>query len=437
MKTSSPLALGFGIVMGCALFNFWRFYGLELAKEEENERVVVEMASGLAPPSWDLDMKTEAHAGQASTNLAGLLKLSEGGGDAGATSPPVESSCNPRVFVSYTSSPWESLWLSNIREWQAKKYVCDALFDQLEDLFKFQWQTCSWYPDGDDGEWCMKDDSLHQLWWNKKEGRTLTFPPPGKSPGPLSPVIPEDPSIFSRFVFKDACKGGEEYTEYIEPLTSHLRHPTSGCGTKFCLPEDCKPNQGGGKYFYDRSWVVPPPRLREGVGKKLYYDAGASTWDGGQGGNSLGYFTTVWARHGVEFDRIEAWEGTTPPPKFYDSVPAAFKDRVFYHQELIASTQGEAGPFVPDVIEEQAEERDYVLWKLDIDSGPVEQGNIDFLLSSPEHLRLIDEVVWEHHVKNYFMPHWDGGIDETKEIGDSYELFLRMRQAGIRAHSWI
>ena len=118
-------------------------------------------------------------------------------------------------------------------------------------------------------------------------------------------------------------------------------------------------------------------------------------------------------------------------------MPAAFKDRVFYHQELIASTQGEAGPFVPDVIEEQAEERDYVLWKLDIDSGPVEQGNIDFLLSSPEHLRLIDEVVWEHHVKNYFMPHWDGGIDETKEIGDSYELFLRMRQAGIRAHSWI
>ena len=40
-------------------------------------------------------------------------------------------------------------------------------------------------------------------------------------------------------------------------------------------------------------------------------------------------------------------------------------------------------------------------------------------------------------MKNYFMPHWDGGVDETKGIGDSYELFLRMRKAGIRAHSWI
>ena len=68
-------------------------------------------------------------------------------------------------------------------------------------------------------------------------------------------------------------------------------------------------------------------------------------------------------------------------------MPADFKDRVFYHQELIASTQGEAGPFVPDVIKGHAEPSDYVLWKLDIDSGPVEQGNIDFLLSSPDHIR--------------------------------------------------
>ena len=140
MKPSSALAMGFGIVMGCALFNFFRFYsdvgGVQPAKELLD---VVDVATGLGPPlSVEKGIKAD---------LGLLLKLGVDANDVGvdisAASPPsIQTStktttskggrCNVRKFVSYTSSPWEEKWLAGIREWQSKKYVCDALFDQPE-----------------------------------------------------------------------------------------------------------------------------------------------------------------------------------------------------------------------------------------------------------------------------------------------------------------
>jgi len=175
--------------------------------------------------------------------------------------------------------------------------------------------------------------------------------------------------------------------------------------------------------------------------KNYYFDAGASSWVAGQGGPSLSYFATVWNRHGIDFDYIEAWEGSTSVDKFYSTVPGQYKDRTHYHQQLIASQPNAANgdPFVPTVIKNTAKKEDYVLFKLDIDSGPVEQGTVDFLLDPlNDELEYIDEFLWEHHVDNYIMNgHWGEGVDYTKTIHDSYQLFLQMRQRGVRAHSWI
>ncbi len=48
----------------------------------------------------------------------------------------------------------------------------------------------------------------------------------------------------------------------------------------------------------------------------------------------------------------------------------------------------------------------------------------------------MDELYWEHHVN--FLPLSDlwntGGL--TKYMNDSIPAFARLRQAGIRAHSW-
>ena len=189
------------------------------------------------------------------------------------------------------------------------------------------WDTCSFFPK--DSKWCMKDDSTHRLWWNSENGRTLTYPPPGHQPGPKQPVIPNDPEIFSKFDFINECDNNAPFSEFIEPLVAHLRHPSSGCATKFCTPASaCAANEGGGKYFVDRSWVIPPPTnpAEEGQ-KKYYFDGGASSWSAGQGGPSLSYFTSIWNRHGIDFDHIEAWEGSTTSAKFYSSVPASYRER--------------------------------------------------------------------------------------------------------------
>ena len=81
-----------------------------------------------------------------------------------------------------------------------------------------------------------------------------------------------------------------------------------------------------------------------------------------------------------------------------------------------------------------------MLFKLDIDSGPVEQGTVDYLLDveNNDSLEYIDEFLWEHHVDNYMMNgHWGNGVDYTRKISDSYQLFLKLRNLGCRAHSWI
>ena len=82
---------------------------------------------------------------------------------------------------------------------------------------------------------------------------------------------------------------------------------------------------------------------------------------------------------------------------------------------------------------------DYVLFKLDIDSGHVEKGTVDHLLSDDnDDLEYIDEFFWEQHVRNYIMaPAWKDTIDKSLGIADSYQYFLRLRQKGVRAHSWI
>jgi hypothetical protein len=103
-------------------------------------------------------------------------------------------------------------------------------------------------------------------------------------------------------------------------------------------------------------------------------------------------------------------------------------------------------PFLPKFIQNHATIRDYVTFKLDIDSPGVEAANIDFLLDTDAnnaHL-WIDELFWEHHIyDNPFMRlYWFGTREERSNLTDqtmigSYKYFLRLRKLGIRAHSWV
>ena len=55
---------------------------------------------------------------------------------------------------------------------------------------------------------------------------------------------------------------------------------------------------------------------------------------------------------------------------------------------------------------------------------------------------LIDEFYFEHHVHNHPLTRrnfgWGPSVQQTNcTVVDSYEVFARLRQLGIRAHSWV
>jgi len=259
---------------------------------------------------------------------------------------------------------------------------------------------------------------------------------------PNRPIVPgpEHEHVVSKFVFDDESTG-ETYDEYIEPLISHLRFPLSHCAV-------FEPSNWHDAYYAwnaveFKGWVIPPPpELR--VTRKLYWDAGASDWVHGKGGPSLKFFYDMWERSGHVFDKVFAYEMTTPVEDFYKTVPADLISRVHYEQCAVVSNPSDetaSSPFLPSAIQRGGTPDDYILFKLDIDSPQIEQGTIDFILNDPDNF--IDEVVWEHHISgNYLMTEgefgWGPAHDQAQvTLRESYDLFLRMRNKGIRAHSWI
>jgi hypothetical protein len=338
-----------------------------------------------------------------------------------------------RHFLKYTSSEWEQLWLDNIAIWEKEKQICQQIQSQVEYLRSFMKVLCTNIYSNTN--WCSVDDSVsRQIWWFNLDTAKILHMPDEPPPAPFDSwkhvyksrsaprsIIPKDKDerVFSRLEFINDYTG-ERYSEYIEPLVSHLRHPLSFC------------HYAVG--YSDRSYIVPPPFVAGNV-KKFYYDAGASQWNAGLGGPSLSFFTKLWRQHGIEFDHIECWEGDTPAEIFKRSVPEDFRSRVTYHQEWIASSPNARGPFLPHIIAQQTSEKDYVLFKLDIDNGKVEKGSVEYLLRHPT---LVDEFVWEHHAGgNYLLEkHWADTVDDLT-VHDSYQYFLKLRQRGIRAHSWV
>jgi hypothetical protein len=123
---------------------------------------------------------------------------------------------------------------------------------------------------------------------------------------------------------------------------------------------------------------------------------------------------------------------------FYATVPDDYKNRTYYYQEYILSSPSMNGTFLPFVMGNMTGLEDYVFFKLDIDSGEIERGTVDFILSSSDDIQHVTEFVWEHHVAgNYIMaPSWGVSV-ENATIYESYNLFLWMRQRGIRAHSYV
>ena len=343
-------------------------------------------------------------------------------------------------FLNYTPSTWEQIWLDQIKSIEHdRSLMCQLISKQSKWVKDFTLSTCNYFSK--ESGWCKIEDTYETFWMNLTTFEIIY----GKN------RLPEgwrgvrwgneqvydytNPDILSRFYFQNETTG-EIIVDYIEPLVSHLRHPISCCEHMYTYGSNI---MGGstqqqcgrmnGFYTSRGQYLAPSTKRIHEKARKFYFDAGASHWSKGKGGPSLPFFTRVWKRQGIVWDHIYAFEGRTTKDAFDATVPKEWSEQVHYQQTWVRSKPDDtsmSGPFLPDFIKNLTHKEDYVLFKLDIDSPGVEEGNIEYLLDEKNDiLEYIDEFLYEFH------------LEEGQKMSKWYDVFLALRKRGVRAHSWI
>lgn len=181
--------------------------------------------------------------------------------------------------------------------------------------------------------------------------------------------------------------------------------------------------------------IAPAPQ------RCFLFDLGASTYNTGRGGASQDWFIMQYGNHGVHFDRVFAWEAhRNAPMRIFDKgMPNHVLDRMsYYNVPVEAAPGGRLNPM--RTLKAIAKKYDFVVVKIDIDTPHIEQPLVEQIAEDPELASLIDELFYEHHVHRSPMTKIWGQASLRKTnatLPDSYDLFSRLRQLGIRAHSWV
>jgi hypothetical protein len=132
------------------------------------------------------------------------------------------------------------------------------------------------------------------------------------------------------------------------------------------------------------------------------------------------------------------WEGTAHEPgAIWATIPGHLKPHYRWFNTFIS---GEAGSWDNPLnhVLRVAEPDDYVIFKLDVDAYRIERPILQAILHSPDVAARVDELYFEHHVTLPEMTgYWGASAAADEDLRTSVELFTRLRQLGIRAHSWV
>lgn len=316
--------------------------------------------------------------------------------------------CQPSV--SYHAAPWEHAWRANISALARAEIGWNVGCQEiLKDRKRIdEWLRASEAMDGGSSYWSRKTFSYHAV-------KTCT---------------------------------GESFKVPIEPLVGLLRHPLFHClRFKGWRPPDHPQPLDDRELIFNTSYLLPSWRAevqmlqQQPVRSALFFDCGASTWSVGAHFSSQRWFYETYLRRGIAFDRIFAWEaGTIPPSRiFSSSMPESVYDAISYYNVPLNATVGHVrNPL--RTLQAVARSEDFVVLKIDFDTPSIEHALIDQILASPKLTSLVDELYFEQHVYdsplNFYR--WATKVrPDQAHLSDSYELFTRLRHAGIRAHSWI
>lgn len=241
-------------------------------------------------------------------------------------------------------------------------------------------------------------------------------------------------SILSYFEVEEDCGNGA-VVEYVpmEPLIGFLRHPKT-----ICLDPSTDIVDKGYMFLLNSLLVFPSAKRNHLTTKYYLFDLGASLYAEGFGGASQKWFVDEYRSRGIEFDRILCWEGTQKKPtSIYDSYPKDVVDKVSYYN-VLAEQDLDAKMSPVRMIKALVKPHDFLVLKIDIDNDPVELSIVQSFIDDPTITNLIDEFFFEHHVNQNPVEHFGwGGEKKMMNITQSYSLFNKLRNAGIRAHSWV
>jgi hypothetical protein len=264
-------------------------------------------------------------------------------------------------------------------------------------------------------------------------------------------------TLLSKMYYRYNCSGSRKaeplVSQYIEPLIGLLRDPLTICATP-PLPQTLVLDYEGSVQS-KRFFLLGPSAAFQNFAKpitsivpwlsplatsqKILFDLGASYFLGTSDtsvttSSVIGtrWFYQYFRSHSLYLDRIIAFEaGQYPPPSYWKQIPDDLMGKLTFINTGIENT----GKFNPwNVLKNIAKVEDYVIIKLDIDTSGLESELANQIVNDRSISSLIDEMFFEMHITvNEMRGFWGTPPGELK---DTYILFTKLRQLGIRMHSW-
>lgn len=226
-------------------------------------------------------------------------------------------------------------------------------------------------------------------------------------------------SVWSVFLYRDTCsKNRGQIRIPVEPAVGLLRSPfAEPCGSGSSAVD-----------VQDRNYMLLAPKdlTQHYPGRKLLFDLGT----GSSFQSSLSWFVDSYARNGVAFDEIWAWEALeTESHKYWRSVPEEYVARLHFYNTFASDQLVPSAPL--EIIRSHFKQGDFIVVKLDIDNEILENSIMKQMLSMKH---MIGELFFEKHFDAPEMHPYFGELNTS--FTDTLKMFHEFRSAGIRLHYW-
>lgn len=258
-------------------------------------------------------------------------------------------------------------------------------------------------------------------------------------------------TLFSRFIYEFACLGapcdpnnllvnapalGSQHTSYIEPLFGILRHPLN-----FITSDYLKyTNRLNKSYILVDKWALHNlgTRWRQKSKRSFLFDVGANTYHGQGDDSSQHWFFGLGDCMCAPFTESFLWERTERRVRdVWNQLPPKLHPHYHWYNYPLSVARGSWRNPLNHLLE-KVDHGDVVTMKIDFDALEIEQQLINTILEDRDVSSRIDELFYEDHVVMAWMTQvWGVSRTSNRTAVDSLQTFRRLREAGIRAHSWV